>query len=166
MDAKKQKIKNDKPAAPKSGVCFNYEGSYFTQNYPNKDEFVKTNNSHKIHAITNQSALDNQTTPIILEGMLLHKIVSIMLYNNASDSFISSYLLHSLPIKAKLLKESWKVEFALGQKCKVTKFLENATLNLSNFQSKIHLYVVPLPTYDIILGVDGLQQNKALINFE
>ena len=114
MDIKKQKIENDKLAAPRSGGCFNYGGSHFAQNYPNKDEFIKTNNSHKIHAITNRLALDNQTTLIILKGILLGKIVTVMLDSDATDSFISSYLLHSLPIKAKLLEESWKVEFALG----------------------------------------------------
>lgn len=156
MEAKKQKTMIDKLVAPKSGGYFNYGGLHFSQNYPNKDEFMRTNNIHKIHAITNQSTLDNQTTPIILEGMLLGKIIFVMLDNNATNSFISSYLLHSLPIKAKLLEEIWKVEFASGQKCKVTKYLENETLNLFYFQSKIHLHVVPLPTYDIILGVDWL----------
>ena len=65
--------------------------------------------------------------------MLLGKIVFVMLDISTIDSFISSYLLYSLPIKAKLLEESWKVEFASGQKCKVTKYLENATLNFFEF---------------------------------
>ena len=94
---------------------------------------MKIATNHKIHAITNQLTLDNQTTLTILEGILYGKIVSILLDSNATDSFISSYLLHVLPVKSKLLEESWKVEFASSRKCKVTKYLENATLNLPNF---------------------------------
>lgn len=118
---------------------------------------MKTTTSHKIHTITNKLALENQTTLMILEGTLCHKMVSIMLDSDATNSFISSYLLHALPIKSKLLEESWKVEFALGQKCKVTKYLENATIDIPNFKSNIHLHLVPLPVYDVILWVDWLQ---------
>lgn len=102
----------------------------------------------------------------MLKCMLIGKSVSILLDSDAIESFISSYLLHSLPIRTKPLEESWKVEFALGKKSKVTKFLEDVILNLLDFQSKFHLYVVPLPAYDIILGVDWLNQNKTLINFK
>ena len=130
---KRKKFEIDKPVAPKNGGYYNYGGPHFAWNCLNKDEFVKTTTNHKIHAITNQSTLDNQTTPIILEAMFLGKIVSIMLDSGVIDSFVSSYLLHSLPIKAKLLEESWKVEFTSGQKYKVTKYLENASLNLHNF---------------------------------
>lgn len=69
----------------------------------------------------------------MLEGIIFDSKVFILVDSGASESYISSFLLHSLPTKAKPLKESWKVEFTFEQKSQVIEFLENVTLNLPNF---------------------------------
>ena len=84
----------------------------------------------------------------------------------ATDSFISNSLVKDMIKTPEFLKNGWQVEFGSGQKCYIKQCFRNIEIEVPNGFIKWDLYVVPLASYDIILGMDWLMAHKALINFQ
>lgn len=59
----------------------------------------------------------------------------------------------------------WKVEYGFGKTFLVTQYLTQVEINLFEGTSRCNLCIVPLHYFDIILGMDLLQNHKALTYF-
>lgn len=58
------------------------------------------------------------------------------------------------------------MEFALGQAREVSQYLLNVKLTFAEIETIIPLHIVPLPSYDVILGLDWLFKVKAKVDSE
>lgn len=67
------------------------------------------------------------------------------------------------------MAEPWSVAYGNNAKCRVEKFLFCSELELPSFQIRFNLYVAPLGSYDVILGINWLsenKENKGLTNYQ
>ena len=106
-----------------------------------------------------------QATPLQILGKIFGKYFKFLIDYGATDSFISNYLVKDMIKAPKFLTNGWQVEFGFGQKCYIKKYFRNIDIELSKGFIEWDLYVIPLASYDIILGMDWLMEHKALIHF-
>ncbi|GJV09655.1 reverse transcriptase domain-containing protein [Tanacetum coccineum] len=95
-----------------------------------------------------------------MEGMQ----VSIMLFDSGSDkSFINASLTHLIDNQPERISASYEVELADGRIASTNTVLKGCTLNLVNHLFKIDLMPIELGTFDVIIGMDWLADNDAVI---
>ena len=56
------------------------------------------------------------------------------------------------------------VQLATGAKRKVTTFVKNCAVTMDQFETFVKLNVLPLGSYDILIGMDWLEQHRVVLN--
>ena len=59
---------------------------------------------------------------------------------------------------------SWLVQLATGAKRKVISFVKNCPVTMDQFETFVKLGVLPLGSYDILIGMDWLEQHRVVLN--
>ena len=62
------------------------------------------------------------------------------------------------------LVDRWQLELAMGSKVAVDLLVRRCALNLGTFSTTVDLRILPLGSYDIVLGMDWLAAHQANIN--
>ena len=91
---------------------------------------------------------------IELEGKILTQLVSILEDPVASLSYISPRVVELCKMKDQKFKSSWLVQLATGTKRKLTTKIPNCILEISIQQLHVDLNILPLGSYDVLLGMD------------
>ena len=58
----------------------------------------------------------------------------------------------------------WLVQLAIREKKKVTEFVANCEISIQDHVTRINLNVLPLGSYDMIIGMDLLEKYKVVLN--
>jgi len=99
-------------------------------------------------------------------GKLFGKSFIVLIDYGATDNFISNVLVKDIIKALEFLTNGWQVEFGSSQKCYIKQYFRNIEIDLPKGFIEWNLYMVPLASYDIILGMDWLMAHKALLNFQ
>ena len=59
----------------------------------------------------------------------------------------------------------WSIQLATGEKRKVIKFIANCEISIQDHVTRINLNVLPLGSYDMIMGMDWLEKYKVVLNW-
>jgi len=59
---------------------------------------------------------------------------------------------------------SWLVQLATGAKRKVISFVKNCAVAMDQFETFVKLNVMPLGSYNILIGMDWLEQHRVVLN--
>ncbi|GJS16814.1 putative reverse transcriptase domain-containing protein [Tanacetum coccineum] len=87
-----------------------------------------------------------------------------MLFDSGSDkSFINASLIHLFDNEPERISASYEVELADGRIASTNTVLKGCTLNLVNHLFKIDLMPIELGAFDVIIGMDWLADNDAVI---
>ena len=67
-----------------------------------------------------------------------------------------------LPVEK--FENSWFVQLATGAKRKVTCFVKKCAVVMDQFETFVKLNVLPLGSYDILIGMDWLEKHRVILN--
>ena len=95
-----------------------------------------------------------------VQGMIQNHSVSILIDPGASLSYVSPSIVEKCNLSLKKLEKSWLVQLATRTKRKVVNYVENYNFLVSHFETQVKLNVLPLGSYDVLIGVDWLKKNK------
>ena len=59
---------------------------------------------------------------------------------------------------------SWLVQLATGAKRKVISFVKNCAVTMDQFETSVKLNVLPLGSYDMLIGMDWLEHHRVVLN--
>ena len=59
----------------------------------------------------------------------------------------------------------WLVQLATGAKRKVNDFIDDCEFKIQGHKTKINWTVLPLGSYDMIIGMDWLENYKVVLNY-
>ena len=65
----------------------------------------------------------------------------------------------------KIFGKSWLVELVIATKIKVVSYVENCEIFMSQFKTWAKLNVLPLGSYDVLIGMDWLEKRKVILNY-
>jgi hypothetical protein len=61
-------------------------------------------------------------------------------------------------------EKSWLVKLATGTKRKVTELVKSCSVDMKGMRTKAELNILPLGSYDCLIGMDWLDQHHALLD--
>ena len=99
-----------------------------------------------------------------MEGKIADQSVTILIDPGASLSYISLEVVEKFNLKTQKFHQSWLVQLATGTKRKVTHKLPQTAIKLNDFQKEANLNILPLGSYELLIGMDWLEKRKAMMN--
>jgi hypothetical protein len=119
---------------------------------------------HRINAVMDGRQVDHQSTVVEVEGKVNNTRVSVLIDPGATLSYISPGVVDSNKLKKTRHAKSWLVQLATGTKRKVSDFISDCEFSLGDQNTKINLNILPLGSYDIIIGMDWLERHKEVLD--
>ena len=99
-----------------------------------------------------------------IEGIVLNPAISVLIYLGPALSYISLRMVELCQLVRAKHAKPWWVQLATGAKRKVTNCITNCEIQLQDHKTKIDLNILPLGSYDMIIGMDWLEKNKVVLN--
>ena len=90
--------------------------------------------------------------------------IAILIDPGASLSYISPKLVEKYKLPVEKFENSWLVQLATGAKRKVNCFVKKCAVVMDQFETIVKLNVLPLGSYDILIGMDWLEQHRVILN--
>ena len=56
------------------------------------------------------------------------------------------------------------MQLTVGTKRKLSNFISSCEVHMQNLISKVDLNIFPLGSYDVLIGMDGLEKHKFVLN--
>ncbi|GJZ91459.1 putative reverse transcriptase domain-containing protein [Tanacetum coccineum] len=101
---------------------------------------------------------------VVTSTFLLNNRYAAVLFDSGSDkSFVNTSFSHMIDINPVRLDTSYEVELADGRVVSTNTILRGCTLNLLNHLFKIDLMPIELGTFDVVIGMDWLVDQDAVI---
>jgi predicted aspartyl protease len=100
-----------------------------------------------------------------IEGKIHDTQISILIDPGAMLSYITPDIVELNKLKKQKHEKSWLVQLARGPKRKVVNFIYDLEFILDGQNIRTNLNILPLGSYDMIIGMDWLEQHKAVLDF-
>ncbi|GJY52541.1 putative reverse transcriptase domain-containing protein [Tanacetum coccineum] len=113
----------------------------------------------------NVNAAEASRDPKVVTGTFsLNNSFATVLFDSGADfSFISTEFVSLLNVKPSIANPSYVIEIADGKKVEVDRIIRGCKLELGNSLFTIDLIPLGHGSFDVIVGMDWLSQNKAVI---
>ncbi|GJY56743.1 putative reverse transcriptase domain-containing protein [Tanacetum coccineum] len=113
----------------------------------------------------NVNAVDALQDPNVMTGTFsLNDHFATVLFDSGADfSFISTKFVPLLNVKPSIVSPGYVIEVANGKKEEVDKIIRDCKLELGNSLFTIDLIPLGHRSFDVIVGMDWLSKNKAMI---
>ncbi|GJY64703.1 putative reverse transcriptase domain-containing protein [Tanacetum coccineum] len=111
------------------------------------------------------NAAEASQDPKVVTGTFsLNDYFDTVLFDSGADfSFISTEFVSLLNVKPSIANPSYVIEIADGRKVEVNRIIHGCKLELGNSLFTIDLISLGHRSFDVIMGMDWLSQNKAVI---
>ena len=67
-------------------------------------------------------------------------------------------------LQLKKFEKSWLLQLSTGTKRKVVRYVQNCEMFMSQFKTQVKLNVLPLGSYDVLIGMDWIENHKVVLN--
>ena len=78
---------------------------------------------------------------------------------------MSPSIVEKCNLSLKKFEKSWLVQLATRTKRKVVNYVENCDLFMSQFKTQVNLNVLPLGSYDVLIGMDYMEKHQVILNW-
>jgi hypothetical protein len=119
----------------------------------------------RIYAALDNKQAEFQSHMIEVEGTINNRPLVILIDSGASHSYIDPRVVECLHLTRSKHEKSWLVKLATGTKRKVTKLVKSCSVDMKGMSTKAELNILPLGSYDCLIGMDWLDQHHALLDF-
>jgi predicted aspartyl protease len=102
---------------------------------------------------------------IEVEGMINNQTIVILIDSGASHSYIDSKMVESLDFPRRNHGKSWLVQLAMGAKRKFNEMVKSYCMDMNGLNTKEDLNILPLGSYEFLIGMDWLDQHHALLDY-
>jgi hypothetical protein len=158
--------------------CWGCQGNHKYIDFPQKNGKVRVvHNVHQAETVEDMgnrvpriyAALDNkqskyQLDMIEVEGMINNHAFIVLIDLGANHSYIDPRVVESLQLFRSKHGKSWLVQLATGTKRKVTKLIKSFPVDMNGLSTRAELNVLPLGSYDCLIGMDWLDQHHAILD--
>ena len=107
-----------------------------------------------IYAALDGRQENHQAIMVEIEGKILNVSISILIDPNACRSYVSPKIVDECKLGKLKHDKPWLVQLATVMKQKVSKIVKECEANLNGVPMKVNLNILPLGSYDILIGMD------------
>jgi hypothetical protein len=95
--------------------------------------------------------------------MINNQPLIILIDPGASHSYVDPRMVESFHLSRSKHERSWLVQLSTGTKRKVIELVKSCSIDMNGLSTKVELNVLPLGSYDYLIGIDWLDQHHALL---
>jgi hypothetical protein len=117
----------------------------------------------RIYAALGNKQAEFQSHMIEVEGMINNRPFTILIDSGASHSYINPRLVESFHLSRRKHEKSWLVQLATGTRRKFTELVKSCPMDMNGLSTKDELNILPLGSYDCLIGMDWLDQHHAIL---
>jgi predicted aspartyl protease len=118
----------------------------------------------RIYVALNDRQEEYQSNMIKVEGKIINQHVAILIDSGASHFYIDPKIVDRLHLeKCKLVKASL-VQLATGTKRRIHDMVRSCSISLNGVNTSIDLNMIPLGSYDILIGMDWLDKHHVVLD--
>jgi len=122
------------------------------------------NKMPRIYATMDNKQAKFQSHVIEVEGMINNRSLVILIDSRASHSYVDPRVVESLRLTRSKHEKSWLVKLATRNKRKVTELVKSCSVDMKGMSTKAELNILPLGSYDCLIGMDWLDRHHALLD--
>jgi hypothetical protein len=120
-------------------------------------------NVPRMYASLDKKKAEYQSHMIEVEGMINNQTISIFIDSGASHSYIDPKMVESFHLPRSKHGKSWLVKLATGVKRKVNEMVKSCIMDMNGLNTRAYLNILPLGSYDYLIGMDWLDQHHAIL---
>jgi hypothetical protein len=118
----------------------------------------------QIYAALDNNQADHQASVVEIEGMISNHLVSILIDPGSNLSYIAPKTVDKCKLQPHKPTKPWLVQLATGTKRRVAEVIPACQLMLGEFPTQATLNILPLGSYDLLIGMDWLATHKARLD--
>ena len=118
----------------------------------------------RIYAALDGRQVNHQAMMVEIGGKILNTFVSILIDPGACRSYVAPKIVDLCKLGKVKHDKPWLVQLATGTKWKVSYIVKECEVNLNGFLTKVNLNILPLGSYDILMGMDWLEQHHVMLD--
>jgi hypothetical protein len=118
----------------------------------------------RIYAALDNKQAEFQSHMIEVEGMINNQPLVILIDSGVSHSYVDPRVVESMHLMRSKHEKSWLVQLATGTKRKVIELVKSCSVDMNGMRTKAELNILPLGSYDCLIGMDWLDQHHALLD--
>jgi hypothetical protein len=107
---------------------------------------------------------EHQALVVEIEGMILNHLVSVLIDSGSNLSYIAPRAIERCKLQPKKQTKPWLVQLATGTKRRVAEVIPACQLMLGEFPTQATLNVLPLGSYNLLIGMEWLATHKAKLD--
>jgi hypothetical protein len=119
---------------------------------------------HRINVAIDGRQANHQSSVVEIEGKIHDTRISILIDPRATLSYITLKVVESNELKRLKHAKSWLVQLATGTKRKVIDYISDFEFSLDGQTIRTDMNILPLGSYDMIIGMDWLERHKEILN--
>jgi hypothetical protein len=102
---------------------------------------------------------------IEVEGMINNHAFTILIDSRYSHSYIDPKVVERFQFPRRKHGKSWMVQLSTGAKRKVIELVKSCLVDMNELSTKEDLNILPLGSYDCIIGMDWLEQIHDVLDY-
>eukprot|EP00253_Pinus_taeda_P031732 PITA_31732 len=157
--------------------CWGCGGPHYIKNCPQRKGTEQLSQIHeastvgeigcsvpRINAALEDRQAEYQPTMVEFEGNILNLTVSVLIDPGATLSYVSPKVVERCNLQSVKFKNPWLVQLATGAKRRVTAKIKDCSFTIAGQPVTADLNVLPLGSYDILIGMDWLEKHWSLVD--
>eukprot|EP00253_Pinus_taeda_P022443 PITA_22443 len=118
----------------------------------------------RINAALDDCQAEYQPTMVKFEGKISDLTITVLIDPRATLSYVSPKILGHCKLQPARFKNPWLVQLATGAKMRVTAKIKDCSLTIAGESVVVDLNVLPLGSYDVLIGMDWLERHWSLVD--
>ena len=147
--------------------CTHEEGyvrpTYNIEEEETTGKFVR--DSPRIYATLEHLQVDHQSIVVEVAGKIAEQYISALIYPGSTHSYITPRVVDICAFKKLKHRKLQLVHLATGTKRKFSEVVEKCPLEMDGLVTCAYLNVLPLGSYDILIGMDQLEAHKVKLDY-
>eukprot|EP00253_Pinus_taeda_P011521 PITA_11521 len=157
--------------------CWGCGGPHYVKNCPQRKGVDQISQIHeastvgdvarsvpRINAALEDRQAEYQPTMVEFEGKISNLSIDVLIDPGATLSYVSPKVVEHCKLSSERFKNPWLVQLATGAKRQVLAKINNCSLSIVGQPITADLNVLPLGSYDILIGMDWLEKHWSLVN--
>eukprot|EP00253_Pinus_taeda_P012064 PITA_12064 len=176
--ASEQQIRLDNEGTARPPLqCWGCGGPHYIKNCPQRKGTEQLSQIHeastvgevgqnvpRINAALEDQQAEYQPTMVEFEGKISNLPISVLIDPGATLSYINPKVVERCNLQFVKFKNPWLVQLATGAKRRVTSKINNCSFTIADQPITADLNILPLGSYDILIGMDWLEKNWSLVD--
>ena len=108
----------------------------------------------RLYAPLDGQQADHQAMMVEIEGKILNTSVSIPIDLGAYQSYVAPKIVDIWKLGKFNHDKPWTIQLATGTKQKFLEIVKECEVKLNGFLMKLNLNILPLGSYDVLIGMD------------